>query len=881
MSSLAIVERKPPLNGGGCAGGVLFHLLDWHRRLARKRRLFSPRRLLPSSLRSSPRRLPSTRTPALPPPPPPPAPRPDDGAAPSVVARLMGLESWPAGGSGGGGSPAAAPPRPQKQRKVEAPPLDDHDSAVVLVLPSTARRPPAPAPAASPRSHHAADLPARSPRRARLVHAAAAKLLDPGARASSRASARLALAYACSSPQHRRDGHSGPLLQGSGMADDFLSRSESLSLERSARAQPPVLPAEAECASAAVSRRHEKHSISNGNVAAGTSTVVLPRMDFGDGSTSKCNSGMDGMHNENFTLVMPRMDFADGNMSKRSSGVDVMHKGNRVTTEEMHTCSRVRSSSGAVRTGDERVMRKRSTPTRPEISGSVESAAVAGSTRPVGSARELASAARRQSNNVAGARRESRGTITRQGSNLSKNAINRSSLPSTSNISSNGSGAKRIPRKVGRDASASNREDKNAVEFAPRSSLKPVARASSRNNVLKSGCPSRRPTETTSVRMPTADRKCMEASPPVLATSEKDEFSRLLKAKISELGMSDRTEFTSSDASSVKLTAPVLQELISALTNDMNASTSQNSNYSDASAPLSSNGNVACIDRSSYTVSGDQSPDFQKCYQGEHDVDSSATSVNNEPNQPSPMSVLEACFSNDTSSLGSPVEKNEGKDLFVSMDNKMEDLFNLESDIADLTMSIDTRKTDAEEIFDGNGTLSHLQYFAAHGFTFLESRLHSIGEAISNAELLLDGSLLHSESSGVVPHPFIIEMLDTTVAVFGREESSILAEEKKYQHTNFLFDCIVESLDSKFCNFGKCGYKAWLKLPHLSKDALKQQILEDISNWRESSGDEEVDQVTACARWWDACQVEAFDIGIAIENDILEALVGEFAVDLY
>lgn len=60
MSSLAIVEKRPaPFvgGGGGCAGGVLLHLLDWHRRLARKRRLFSPRRLLPTSLRSSPRRL--------------------------------------------------------------------------------------------------------------------------------------------------------------------------------------------------------------------------------------------------------------------------------------------------------------------------------------------------------------------------------------------------------------------------------------------------------------------------------------------------------------------------------------------------------------------------------------------------------------------------------------------------------------------------------------------------------------------------------------------------------------------------------------------------------------------------------------------------------
>jgi hypothetical protein len=206
----------------------------------------------------------------------------------------------------------------------------------------------------------------------------------------------------------------------------------------------------------------------------------------------------------------------------------------------------------------------------------------------------------------------------------------------------------------------------------------------------------------------------------------------------------------------------------------------------------------------------------------------------------------------------------------------MEDLFNLESDIVNLAMSIDTKKTDAEETLYDNDKLSCSQNFLAHDSAFLQSRLRSIGEAsISNVELLLGSRL----------HPFIVEMLENTMDMFGGGEYSDLTEDKKYQHTNFLFDCIVESLESKFCNFGKCGYKAWLKLPlSLSRDLLKCQVLEDISNWRESGGtalrqvsDKEVDQVTAR---WDANQVEAFDVSIAIENDILEALVAEFALDL-
>ncbi|XP_066363634.1 uncharacterized protein, partial [Miscanthus floridulus] len=115
----------------------------------------SSRRLLPFFLRSSPRRLPCPplAAPLM-------APHPaTDGAAPGVVACLMGLESWPATAIA-----TAAPPRPQKQRKVEASRSDGAaDSAVVLVLPTTRSRcPPAPAHAPAARSHHGADLPARA-----------------------------------------------------------------------------------------------------------------------------------------------------------------------------------------------------------------------------------------------------------------------------------------------------------------------------------------------------------------------------------------------------------------------------------------------------------------------------------------------------------------------------------------------------------------------------------------------------------------------------------------------------------------------------------------------------------------------------------------------
>ena len=104
--------------------------------------------------------------------------------------------------------------------------------------------------------------------------------------------------------------------------------------------------------------------------------------------------------------------------------------------------------------------------------------------------------------------------------------------------------------------------------------------------------------------MPAPEKRYMEASPSVMSTSEKGEFSRLVKAKINELGMSDRIECTPDDSPSGKLPVPLLQKLISALINDMSTS------ISGVSAPLSCNGNIDSVNREHCIFSNAQSPNF-------------------------------------------------------------------------------------------------------------------------------------------------------------------------------------------------------------------------------------------------------------------------------
>ena len=83
------------------------------------------------------------------------------------------------------------------------------------------------------------------------------------------------------------------------------------------------------------------------------------------------------------------MDFGDENRSKRGSDMEAKHKESRVRNEVMRTYARVRSSGAAVQTGDERLLSKRATPTRPEVSRITESGGLADSTRLVGRALPL------------------------------------------------------------------------------------------------------------------------------------------------------------------------------------------------------------------------------------------------------------------------------------------------------------------------------------------------------------------------------------------------------------------------------------------------------------------------------------------------------------
>lgn len=138
-----------------------------------------------------------------------------------------------------------------------------------------------------------------------------------------------------------------------------------------------------------------------------------------------------------------------------------------------------------------------------------------------------------------------------------------------------------------------------------------------------------------------------------------------------------------------------------------------------------------------------------------------------------------------------------------------------------------------------------------------------VWEVISNAELLFRGA------SPVVP--LLLETLETT------------AEEPRLRR--LLFDCMIEHLEVKYAHFCRAGFRAWLKLPSLSGRELRRELCDKIracgdprrGRTLEEMIEEEAGDLNGI---WADFQLEAFEWGVDLEDDLLRVLVNEIVTDL-
>lgn len=173
---------------------------------------------------------------------------------------------------------------------------------------------------------------------------------------------------------------------------------------------------------------------------------------------------------------------------------------------------------------------------------------------------------------------------------------------------------------------------------------------------------------------------------------------------------------------------------------------------------------------------------------------------------------------------------------------------------------------------------------STHGIGVPETELGTDFESISDAELLFknisfygsDRTLEYSLDS------FLLDSLESIIDVFC---SNLKAAKEGNQLREFLFDCLMECLESKFGHFCRSGFRTWLKLPPiLCRDQLMREVHVEMRGWRDLAGkalDDLVEKDMAVSNMkWTGCETEAFDAGVEIQSDILYELIDEMVIDL-
>ncbi|MQL74352.1 hypothetical protein Taro_006709 [Colocasia esculenta] len=366
-----------------------------------------------------------------------------------------------------------------------------------------------------------------------------------------------------------------------------------------------------------------------------------------------------------------------------------------------------------------------------------------------------------------------------------------------------------------------------------------------------------------------------------------DSLSALLEEKIWELTRLNQDDSAAGDEARSKSTAAILEELIDALT----AARSMPQKEYDPPVDLRLGGESKGPSERSHSPVPKLS--VIQDFQAEEKSKASPGVLNSSDyDQPSPVSILEASFSND-SCLSESFNSSSGhRPQIRFMDTSFDKLkpWDLDADLSDSATSTHFRK-----IGPGRPPLSLLESIFmmsntdSHGNGSTGSKHNHVREVIANAELIFQ-STYSEEPDGRIYSSIdfvLFDTLETLFCAFWESPNfspgfSVTEEELKLRR--ILFDCIVEHLDVKYSYRCKVGYNAWAKQPPFTRDKLAQEICKEIKNCRNMPGktlDEIVEKdMTYINEQWTDFEIEACEAGVEVENDLLQLLMDETVLDL-
>lgn len=339
-----------------------------------------------------------------------------------------------------------------------------------------------------------------------------------------------------------------------------------------------------------------------------------------------------------------------------------------------------------------------------------------------------------------------------------------------------------------------------------------------------------------------------------------DALGVLLEQKLKELSHQVENEAATGFMPSARTTASILQELISALT---------------VERP------VACKDESHGTDSVDSQCDCDIAdgvSQAKFKSKRPSDGFSREVDHFSPGCVLDASFSND-SCISSSID-----------DNSVKPVASADADLLDSASSTKPLGCGLMVMTDlVNHASAVLQNVNNVHSRLTATKLDYVQGIVLNAELLFGNAAVHNSSRilDFLIGPFLEELESLVIAAW--KNSIILGIEVRKEDSplrRFLFDCLVECLDVKYIRYSDSGFRAWSKLPKsIDAEFLIKTFDEEVRKWISFAGNTsdkiiEREMSTSLGKWTDF-EIEAFETGAEISQDIVHMLVNEIVMDLH
>ncbi|KAK9064941.1 hypothetical protein SSX86_016324 [Deinandra increscens subsp. villosa] len=257
----------------------------------------------------------------------------------------------------------------------------------------------------------------------------------------------------------------------------------------------------------------------------------------------------------------------------------------------------------------------------------------------------------------------------------------------------------------------------------------------------------------------------------------------------------------------------------------------------------------------------------------------------------SPGSVLEASFSYD-SCCSSSLEDSSGKrSIFTFLQHSMSYSYDDESQFQEsetdpFCPGLSSRKENTHNKL-ATDLLTYISQVLC-SMDLVNFRINrSIKEVIFNSELVLSNQMPHNPNE--INSFFICDLLleldtlaDTMWTTFGNFLGS-LNSNAGYQMKHFVFDSLMEYLESRYVPYSKCGFRAWMNLPRfMGFDTLVHEFVEEVRRWMGVTQDEqlvEMEMSHGSGKWSDY-ETEAYETSAKLEWDIIQMLIDETVIDI-